>query len=137
MVELIIKDYVELNEEEIIDFFNKYNRDELESFDLIFYFAMSHNLDKKKKIHRDVYDKKEYIYNGTDNSDIIDKNSELNYKELNFLYNLTFDGIMCASSSSLNAFSDYRNELERINDSVYDEMKKRVYNNKNKLKLTI
>ena len=136
MSEPIINDYIELDEKELREFFNKYDREELELFDFIFYFAMSHNLIKPRKVLEEVYKEKKYEYSESEEVDIINKNNKLSYNELNYLYNLTDDGWMCTvNTREYFDYSDEGAELSRIKDSVYDEMQNRVKTNKNSLKL--
>ena len=136
--ELVLEDYIELDEEETREFFNKYDRDELEGFDFIFYYAMSYDLTKTKKILEEVYNEKEYSYKGTEDSSIMDKNKDLSMRELNYLYNLLDDGWMCTvNTREFFDYSDEGKELSRMRDIVYKEMNNRINKNTKKNILTI
>lgn len=136
MDEIKLEEYIEFDEEEAREFLSKYNCEELDQFDFIFYFAMSHNLKTIRKVLYEIKKEKGYDYTNPD-SDITDKNSLLTFRELNYLYNLTEDGWMCTFNTR--EFFDYAEEgkeLGRIRDSVYKEMENRQ-NQKNKNTLSL
>ncbi len=121
MNEPIIKDYIVLNDDEIRELLNKYDREELEYLDSVFFFAMSHDLKRVREIADEIYNKKAYNYN----QDITKKNNLLSYKELNFLYNIAMDGSICAANVDEIDYSTERMELDRLTDSLYSEMEDR------------
>ena len=135
MENIILDDHIELTEEEAREFFSKFDSEELEQFDFIFYFAMSHNLAKPKKILEEVKKEKNNC-NSDSNSDITSKTSLLSLKELNYLYNLTDDGWMCTiNTREYFDYSDEGEELNRIKQSIYKEIQQRLKINKNILNL--
>lgn len=136
MDEIKLEEYIEFDEEEAREFLSKYNCEELDQFDFIFYFAMSHNLKTINKVLSEIKKEKGYDYKNPD-SDITDKNSVLSFRELNYLYNLTDDGWMCTvNTREFFDYSEEGEELSRIRDSVYKEMEKRqTQKNNNTLSL--
>ena len=132
--ELKLEEYIELDEDEAREFFNKYDKEELEAFDFIFYFAMSYNLTKTREILKEVYNKKTYTSN--EDFDIKSKNNILSYRELNYIYNLLDDGWMCTvNTRDLIDYSQEGEELDRMRTSVYKEMENRNKTNINVLTL--
>ena len=108
-----------LNEDEIKEFFNKYNVSELELFDLIFENTKSYNIKDIKKIKNEVYNDKyaELTNNfevgvmpkGTSVEKLSLKNKLLNEKELNFFHDLVED-----AASYLDSIGEFEDEYKTV-----------------------
>lgn len=108
-----------LNEDEIKDFFNKYNVGELELFDLIFENTKSYNIKDIKKIKNEVYNDKyaELTNNfevgvmpkGTSVEKLSLKNKLLNENELNFFHDLVED-----ATSYLDSIGEFEDEYKTV-----------------------
>lgn len=133
--ELELEEYIELDEDESRELFNKFDRENLDVLEFMFYFAKSHNLNEIRPILDEVEKTKSYSNPYTD---ITDKNKLLSFKELNFLYNIADDGWMCTvNTRDLIDYSSEGEELKRIKNSIYKEMEKRVKTKVNEKKLII
>lgn len=117
--EMYARDNINMNDEELYSFFNRYSLDELELFKIKF------DLIKDSKENREILDKvylekkKENINTHDDRTiteKIMDKNSSLSSKELNYLYGFT--------TSIPSYFID---GLENLNISIYKEIEKRHF----------
>lgn len=108
-----------LNEDEIKDFFNKYNVGELELFDIIFENTKSYNIKDIKKIKNEVYNDKyaELTNNfevgvmpkGTSVEKLSLKNKLLNENELNFFHDLVED-----AASYLDSIGEFEDEYKTV-----------------------
>ena len=108
-----------LNEEEIKEFFNKYNVGELELFDLIFENVKSYNIRDIKRIQNQVYDEKyEELTNnfevgilpeGACVESLSKKDKLLNENELNFFHDLVEDAV-----SYLDSVASFEEEYQAI-----------------------
>lgn len=117
--EMYARDNINMNDEELYSFYNRYSLDELELFKIKF------DLIKDSKENREILDKvylekkKENINTHDDRTiteKIMDKNSSLSSKELNYLYGFT--------TSIPSYFID---GLENLNISIYKEIEKRLF----------
>lgn len=117
--EMYARDNINMNDEELYNFFSRYSLDELELFKIKF------DLIKDSKENREILDKvylekkKENINTHDDRTiteKIMDKNSSLSNKELNYLYGFT---------TSISSY--FIDGLENLNISIYKEIEKRLY----------
>lgn len=136
------KEKYDITDNELKDFFNKYNLIELESFNLIFEYCYDYDITDVLKIARIVYKEK---YNSCADefevpirhmnfktSDIKEKNNLLNDKELKFLYNLTESAVMCLESIKHFDVEAELIDLSKLDDSISAEIENR--NNSKKVK---
>lgn len=150
---------LELTEKELKDFFNKYNLIELNAMNIIFGYVHEYDINKITEVASIVYKEKEKeCYDnyevpvkpyGFSLLNILDKNSKLNDKELNFLYQLVKD-----ASFYLSSINDYQNEYEqaiedfdiadypiqiinRLEASLYNEINNRNQSNKTFVKVLV
>lgn len=118
--EINARDNINMSDEELYSFFNRYSLDELELFKIKF------DLIKDSKEDRQMLDKvylekkEEKSTNPEDDriitEKIMDKNSTLTNKELNYLYGFT---------TSIPSY--YIDGLENLNISIYQEIEKRHF----------
>ena len=138
------KEKYDITDNELEDFFNKYNLVELESFSLIFKYCYDYDITDVLKIARKVY--KEKYTACTDEfeipvrhisfktSDIKHKNNLLNDKELKFLYDLTESAVMCLESIEHLDVEDELRDLSILDDSINTEIENRKNSKKVKSK---
>ena len=150
---------LELTEKELKDFFNKYNLIELNAMNMIFEYVNEYDINKIIEIASIVYKEKEKeCYDnyevpvksyGFSLLNILDKNSKLNDKELNFLYQLVEDASFYLSS--INDYQDgYKQAIEdfdiadypiqiinRLETSLYNEINNRNQSNKTFVKVLV
>ena len=118
--EITARDNINMSDEELYSFFNRYSLDELELFRLK--FDLIKDSKENKKILDKVYleKKEEKATNSEDHriitEKIMDKNSSLSSKELNYLYGFT---------TSIPSY--YIDGLENLNISIYKEIEKRHF----------
>ena len=138
------KEKYDITDNELKDFFNKYNLIELESFNLIFEYCYDYDITDVLKIARIVYNEK---YNSCADefetpirhmtfktSDIKEKNNLLNDKELKFLYDLTESAVMCLESIKHFDVEAEIIDLSKLDDSISTEIENRKNSKKVKSK---
>ena len=127
-----ILEYIEMSEEELNSFFNKYSARELELFRQLYEFVFKQDLSETKKEFDKVYDEKirdaSYEERMKMNdilkvSSLNKKNHSLTDKELNFFYNLVDEASICAEITD---FDEQISEFTKLHDNVYSEIENRL-----------
>ena len=124
-----------LNEEELINYFEKYNVQELETFKTIFEYIYDYDVTNEITILNEVYENRfrksaeEYcVPIKTTNfqaTDLTKRNGELTDKEVEFLYLLTDDARLCLSSINHYDVEELYNAVDDIAETSYEEMEAR------------
>lgn len=118
--EIKVRNNINMSDEELYSFYNRYSFDELELFKIKFDFVKDST--ENKEIFERVYLEKKAEKKVNHNDDriitekMMDKNSSLSNKELNYLYGFT--------TSIPSYFID---GLENLNISIYKEIEKRHF----------
>lgn len=118
--EIKVRNNINMSDEELYSFYNRYSFDELELFKIKFDFVKEST--ENKEIFERVYLEKKAEKKVNHNDDriitekMIDKNSSLSNKELNYLYGFT---------TSIPSY--FIEGLENLNISIYKEIEKRLY----------
>lgn len=131
-----------MTNEELVDYFNKYDLNELEAFQILFTYSKDYDLTDAFSIIRKIYDNKAdrmneedyYIYRSVnrffDNRVIVlrDRVGELENKELRFLRTLVQNSRKNLSDAE-NAFVRDIKDLNDLSKSINEELKsrKKVY----------
>ena len=124
-----------LDEEELVNFFKKYSIQELDTFKTIFNYVYDYDITSEKAIIEDVY--KELEIEGWNEycvpvktfnyraSDLTKKNKYLTDKELEFLYNLADDALLCLESINCDDVQIIKEEIDIITESAHEELEAR------------
>ena len=132
-----------LNEEELINFFEKYNTQELETFKTIFEYVYDYDITNEITILNEIYENrfKDYCVpveeTNYQTTNLVKKNGQLTDKEVEFLYLLTDDARLCLSSINHYDVEELYKAIDDIAEVAYEEMdiRKRIKGKTLKLNL--